>query len=73
MIIKNRLEELMFARDLNITELSKLSGITTGCIYQIKVGNVRLPSERVICRLCEALGIEDIEDFIYLWEENTNG
>jgi len=65
--IGSKLRNLRKVKNISMTELSKLSGITQGYISEIETGK-KNPSSEVVGKLSEALKIDQI--YFYLEESH---
>ena len=58
--IEVKISRLEFARIMkgwSLTELSKRSGVSAMCIYQIETGRTKCPREETMMALADALGV----------------
>ena len=53
--LKLKTKELRKKKKLSVAQLSKISGVARGYLYEIEIGKYKNPGVEVICKLCKAL------------------
>ncbi len=56
--VKFRLTEICKEQNLTVKALSERSGISTGCIGDLRVGRNSLPNDETLVKLCDALHVQ---------------